>query len=159
MNVYKLLLLLAIFLTFPGCSTLEKSQTLKRMAIAGVLGVGVAQIKNDNRSAYSMMYGSVGAASAAAYTALEDIGKSDDLKKENQELRANLDSFQKKYEPRLIQHGNSLFSSPVPKEVSNLVDPGEWKRYKMDQWVQDPNQSNIWYRQIEMFEIIPPASR
>src|SRR5690606_31418252 len=101
----------------------------------------------------------IGAATVGVLSVVVNSSKDDSLKSENDQLKAKLDQFQKQSSPQLVQKGNSLFSSPIPSEVAGLVEPGEWKRYKMDQWVQDPNQSNTWYRQVEMFEIIPPVSK
>jgi hypothetical protein len=159
MTVYKYAILFSLCLAVSGCSTIEKSKTLKRMAIAGAIGYGLGQFKSNNKDAYGLIYAGAAASSAAAFTAFEEMQKNQKIDDENNQLRMKLDAFQKKFEPKVIQQGNSLFNSPLPKEVSGLVDPGEWKRYKLDQWVQDPNQLNVWYRQVEMFEIIPPSSR
>lgn len=159
MTAFKAVIFSLIFVFASGCSTLEKNETLKKMVIAGAVGFGVGQLREQNKQAYGAMYAGLAASGTAAYIAIQNQNKKDELQEQNQELRMKLDSFQKRYEPRLVQQGNSLFSSPIPKTVSALVDPGEWKRYKLDQWVQDPNQPNIWYRQVEMFEITPPAPR
>lgn len=159
MTVYKLSIFLGLVAHLSACATFEKSETLKKMAIAGAVGYVIGQQRENNKQAYGAMYGGLAASAVGAYQVYQDSSKVSDLHEENNQLRMKLDSFQKRYEPQLVQQGSSLFNSPLPKEVSSLVDPGEWKRYRMDQWVQDPNQSNIWYRQVEMFEIIPPVSR
>lgn len=129
------------------------------MLIGAAVGSLVGQTKENNKNAYTSMYAGIGAATAGAVSVYMNASSDDELKKENQSLKIKNEQFQKQLEPQLVQKGTSLFSSPLPKEVSSLVDPGEWKRYKLDQWVQDPNQPNTWYRQVEMFEIIPPATR
>lgn len=141
-----------------GCSSLSSRNKIYRdMAIGAAVGAALAQTKSENRNAYTTMYAGIGAASAGIISVY--LNSDDKIKSENESLKARLDLLQKKLEPELIQKGSSLFSSPLPKEVSSLVDPGEWKRYKMDQWVSDPNQPNTWYRQVEMFEISPPVSK
>lgn len=142
-----------------GCATSTRNKVLRDMAIGAAAGALVAQIKTDYRMTYTAMYAGAGAAIAGAISTYVNVSKDEELQMENQQLKTKLDHFQKQLQPQLIQQGNSLFSSPIPKEVAGLVEPGEWKRYKLDQWVQDPNQSNTWYRQVEMFEIIPPVSK
>lgn len=142
-----------------GCATSTRNKVLRDMAIGAAAGALVAQTKTDYRMTYTAMYAGAGAAIAGAISTYLNVSKDEELQMENQHLKTKLDHFQKQLQPQLIQQGNSLFSSPIPKEVAGLVEPGEWKRYKLDQWVQDPNQSNTWYRQVEMFEIIPPVSK
>lgn len=129
------------------------------MAIGAAVGVLVGQSRSENREAYSAMYAGIGAATAGAVSTIINVPDENQIKKENENLKEQVRKFEKQIQPQLVQQGSSLFSSPIPKEVSSLVEPGEWKRYKMDQWVQDQNQPNTWYRQIEMFEIIPPVAR
>lgn len=142
-----------------GCATSTRNKVLRDMAIGAAAGALVAQTKTDYRMTYTAMYAGAGAAIAGVISTYLNVSKDEELQMENQQLKTKLDHFQKQLQPQLIQQGNSLFSSPIPKEVAGLVEPGEWKRYKLDQWVQDPNQSNTWYRQVEMFEIIPPVSK
>lgn len=142
-----------------GCATSTRDKVLRDMAIGAAAGALLGQTKSDYRSTYSTMYAGIGAAAAGAVSTYVNVSKDDELRSENQNLKTKLDQFQKQMQPQLIEQGNSLFSSPIPKEVAGLIEPGEWKRYKLDQWVQDPNQSNTWYRQVEMFEIVPPVSK
>lgn len=142
-----------------GCATSTRNKVLRDMAIGAAAGALVAQTKSDYRMTYTAMYAGAGAAIAGSVSTYINVSKDEELQMENQQLKTKLDHFQKQLQPQLVQQGNSLFSSPIPREVSGLVEPGQWKRYKLDQWVQDPNQSNTWYRQVEMFEIIPPVSK
>lgn len=142
-----------------GCATSTRNKVLRDMAIGAAAGALVAQTKTDYRMTYTAMYAGAGTAIAGVISTYLNVSKDEELQMENQQLKTKLDHFQKQLQPQLIQQGNSLFSSPIPKEVAGLVEPGEWRRYKLDQWVQDPNQSNTWYRQVEMFEIIPPVSK
>ncbi len=149
-----------LFLLLAGCATPTIRDTILRdMALGAVAGTLLGQTQSDNRAAYSMMYAGVGGLAAGAMSTYYHLQNEEKKNKENQDLKEELQRFKKQLEPQLIQQGHSLFKIPIPREVSKLVEPGEWKRYKMDQWVQDPNQPNTWYRQVEMFEIIPPVSR
>lgn len=159
MTVIKILSIVNV-LVLSSCSSLNSRNIILRdMAIGAAVGTLVGQTREQNREAYSAMYAGIGAATAGAVSALINIPDENQIKKENETLKEQVKKFEKQLQPQLIQQGSSLFSSPIPKEVSSLVEPGEWKRYKMDQWVQDQNQPNTWYRQVEMFEIIPPVAR
>lgn len=152
------MMILVIFVS--SCTSLSTRSTILRdMAIGAVAGSLIAQTRETNKDAYTSMYAGIGAATAGAISVYFNASHDDQLKNENQSLNQQINHFQKQLEPQLIQKGNSLFSSPLPKEVASLVEPGEWKRYKLDQWVQDQYQPNTWYRQVEMFEIIPPVAR
>ncbi len=154
------IILITATLTISACSTSTTRNTILRdMAIGATVGTLVAQTRDSNKEAYTSMYAGIGAATAGAVSVYMNAASDDELKRENQNLKTKIEQFQKQLEPQLVQKGNSLFSAPLPKEVSTLVEPGEWKRYKLDQWVQDQNQPNTWYRQVEMFEIIPPVAR
>lgn len=151
---------LMLVLCLTACSsTNTRNIILRDMALGAAVGALVGQSRSENREAYSAMYAGIGAATAGAVSAIINVPDENQIKKENENLKEQVRKFEKQLQPQLVQQGNSLFSSPIPKEVSSLVEPGEWKRYKMDQWVQDQNQPNTWYRQIEMFEIIPPVAR
>lgn len=159
MTVSKFIPIIAMFFITGCSSTNTRNIILRDMAIGAAVGALVGQSRSENRQAYSAMYAGIGAATAGAFSVLTNVPDENQIKKENENLNELVRKFEKQLQPQLVQQGNSLFSSPIPKEVSSLVEPGEWKRYKMDQWVRDQNQPNTWYRQVEMFEIIPPAAR
>ena len=149
-----------VLLAINSCSSIStRNAVLRDITLGAVAGAILAQSRSENKDAYTLMYAGIGGATAGALSAIINIPDEDQLKKENEKLKEQVLKFQKQMQPQLIQQGNSLFSSPIPKEVSSLVEPGEWKRYKLDQWVQDPNQQNTWFRQVEMFEIIPPVAK
>lgn len=159
-TLFVLATVLVLILIAIGCSTANtRDHVLRDMVIGAGVGALLAQSKSDNREAYTAMYAGAGAATVGAISVYLNVSKDDSIKNENEQLKSRLDQFQKQLQPQLVQKGSSLFASPLPKEVAGLVEPGEWRKYKMDQWVQDPNQSNTWYRQVEMFEIIPPVSK
>ena len=160
MTATRYILLIGIISLSVACSTSSTRNTILRdMAIGAAVGSVVAQTRDTNKEAYTSMYAGIGAATAGVVSTYFNATSDDELKKENQNLKLKIEQFQKQLEPQLVQKGSSLFTSPLPKEVSTLVEPGEWKRYKLDQWVQDQNQPNTWYRQVEMFEIIPPVAK
>jgi hypothetical protein len=155
-----LIILTPLMVSICGCSTPYKKTFLSSaagMAAGAVYGASRPEYQSQN----ALLYASLGGLLAGGTALLLDA---DDLhpektQRENEKLKAKLDEFQKKLEPQIISQGSNLFGSPLPKEVLSLIEPGEWKRYRMDQWVQDQAQPNIWYRQVEMFEMTPPAAR
>ena len=159
MTATKIVLGMSALLLSACTSMRTRNIILRDMAVGAAVGALVGQSRTENREAYSAMYAGVGAATAGAISALINVPDENQIKKENENLKEQVRKFEKQLQPQLVQQGNSLFSSPIPNEVSSLVESGEWKRYKMDQWVQDQNQPNTWYRQVEMFEIIPPVAR
>lgn len=160
MNASKLIILSLAFLTLTNCASLNtRNKILRDMAIGAVVGGLIGQSEKNNKTAYTTMYAGVGAATAGVISSLINIPDENQIQKENNFLKEQVKDYEKQFKPQLVQNGKSLFTSPIPKEVSSLIEPGEWKRYKLDQWVQDPSQSNVWYRQVEMFEVIPPVTK
>lgn len=155
-------ILVGLLLSLTGCSQIQKHRnTFLSAGVGAIIGGAYGYSRPEEKSKNATMYSSVGALVAGSLSLAFNLdGLNDDqLKVENGYLKNKLDDFQKRLEPKLISEGKSLYSSPLPKDMQALIEPGEWKRYKMDQWVQDPNQPNTWFRQIEMFEIIPPVSK
>lgn len=144
-----------------ACSNLPYRKTLMVTAAGAAAGTIYGLTRPEHQTQNATMYGAIGGLAGAVTGLILDVDEASGLKlkSENDRLKLRLDEFQKKLDPQLIGQGSSLFSSPLPKEVSGLVQPGEWKRYKLDQWVQDPYQPNTWYRQVEMFEVTPPVAR
>ncbi|HND85112.1 MAG TPA: hypothetical protein PLU50_04855 [Pseudobdellovibrionaceae bacterium] len=133
-----------------------KEKTIRNMVAASLVGAAIGQNEPDSKAGWSMVYAGAGASLAALGSVLW-LEPNEDAKRENEVLKAKLDEFERLTKPKLVSSGGSLFKTPPPKELQGIVELGEWKRYKLDQWVQDPNQPNTWYRQVEMFEVIPPG--
>lgn len=155
----KLILLLTAIQISCASNLSSKQRIIRDMAIGAAVGSLIGQSKAENRGPYTLMYAGLGATAGAVVNIASNNTDEAALIKENERLKAKLEEFQKSIEPKLVSQGSSLFSSPLPKEVASLVEPGEWKRYRMDQWVQDPSNPNQWYRQVELFEIVPPVPR
>lgn len=140
-----------------GCAgSTFKEKTIRNMVAASLVGAVIGQNEPDSKAGWSMVYAGAGASLAALGSVLW-LEPNEDAIRENEVLKAKLDEFERLTKPKQIASGGSLFKTPPPKELQGIVELGEWKRYKLDQWVQDPNQPNTWYRQVEMFEVIPPA--
>ncbi|RYZ77303.1 MAG: hypothetical protein EOP05_02240 [Proteobacteria bacterium] len=89
MNASKLLIITSAFLAC-GCATSRTERIIRDMVIAGAVGVAIAQQRDSNRIAYSAMYGSMGAAGAAAIGLYvqNPEGESKRLERENKFLPA-----------------------------------------------------------------------
>lgn len=154
MNAFKILLMTCLIC---GCTSQnKKTEIVKNMLIGGAIGALVGQAQESHKEAYTVLYSSIGANAGALTTAFMD---KDVQAAENAQLKKKIEEFENNLKPKLVNSGESLYSAPLPNDLVGLVEPGEWKRYKMDQWIQDPAQPNTWYRQVEMFEIIPPISK
>jgi len=155
-----LIALSALACGLSSCATTPNRKTLQWMAGAGLAGAVVGTTRQEFKTENAVLYGSVAAATAAVVGLLLNSSdrEIDTLRSENISLSSKLKDLELKYQPKLIQEGSSLASTPLPKDISGLVRPGSWRRYSLDQWVQDEANPNIWYRQKEMFEFIPPQT-
>ncbi len=144
------------FLLNTNCATTYKGKILEFASAGAIVGGAYGNSRPEYKDQNAMMYASLGALiGTIAGTYLMDPEKEiNKAKLEISTLKAKLDEFQK---PNLIDQGNSLFKSRLPNDLTKLIQPGEWKRYKIDYWVQDQSNQNLWLRQTEMFEVIPPS--
>jgi len=153
MNASKAIALASLF-ALAGCATTPTQKILRDMAIAAGVGVLVAQQKQDNRAAYSMMYGGVSAAGAAVagLYIYDPEGKTKQLERENADLRAKADEA---FGPRLEASVPGTMGGRIPDKYRRLVSPGEWRVYAIDQWAEDGENRII--HQDKIMELIPPS--
>ena len=149
-------ILVILSLNIIACSSVYK-KTISTSLAAGALGAVYGSTKEDYKNQNAALYGALSALAAGAVALSLDVDELKASKNEAESLRVKLNQFEKRLEPKLIASGNSLFNSPLPREVSGLIEPGEWKKYKMDEWVQDQNDQNSWVRQIERIEFVLPG--
>nr|BFD69029.1 hypothetical protein HAGR004_40510 [Bdellovibrio sp. HAGR004] len=157
MNAHSKISVLILFvLSLFGCASSTKGKVLRNTLLAGAAGAAYGSTRSDYKATHAAMYGASTAALAALVSiyAYDPDKSNEELRKETAELKYKLDQLEK---PSLIDRGNSLFKSQIPSSLAKLVQPGEWKHYKLDQWIQDPSNPNVWLRQVEMYEIIPPS--
>jgi len=144
------------FLLNTNCATTYKGKVFESSLMGAVVGGAYGYSRPEAKDQNAMLYGSMGVALGALIQTLylNPDKEIKDIKLEALNLKTKLDEFQK---PNLIDQGNSLYKSSIPMDLTKLVQPGEWKRYKIDYWVQDQSNQNQWFRQTEMFEVIPPS--
>lgn len=145
--------LLVATAALPACATTARNKTLQLMGASAAAGAIYGASRQEFKSENALLYGA-GAAAVAGVVGLymfNDTKQVDDLERK-------LQALEKQFAPVLVTEGNSALSAPLPKDISKLVKPGSWRRYKLDQWVQDEANPNVWYRQREMFELVPPQT-
>ena len=142
-----------------GCATTKKEKSLLLMGGAATVGAAYGASRPEEKIKNAVLYGSIlatGAAVASLFIFDQDRENAD-LKREAEELKRANDLLKLELSPKLRTQGSSLLGAPVPPELRRLVKPGGWKRYKLDRWVQDEGNENVWFRQTEMFEVTPPS--
>jgi hypothetical protein len=156
----RLLVIVFIILYFTGCTTQPK-KALRNAAIAtgvGAIAGAVIAPKDESKEAHAALWG---AASGLAYSGITFYQMYKDKKAQDskrvQELSMELQKYKDQFDPKLIQKGVGLKEALLPNKLKGFIHPGEWKHYKLDQWVKDENQENVWVRQTELFEFIPPT--
>lgn len=157
-----------VFLSQVGCSSWSQKSDKEKILISTAVGtivgaaLGAANTPSgESRDAWTVLGASAGAASVgfwAVYKFDSDGEKLEEVIRLNEDLKRQVNECKEKAEPELLDQGITM-KAPLPSSVRSLITPGEWKRYKLDEWAQDPENQNIWYRRTEMFEVIPGTSR
>lgn len=124
------------------------------MAIGAAAGVLIAQSKEQNKTGYSLMYGGLGASAGALYSLYKNDPDLEVEKYKNQtaSLRRQLDEITN---PVLEKQLPGTLSGKVPEKYKNLIEPGEWRIYSINQWIEDGENRLI--HQDKVMELIPPS--
>ena len=158
-QVQRTILWWLIVLSLSACATTRKEKALLLVGGGATLGAAYGASRPEERSKNAVLYGSMVAAGAAvaSFFVFDPDKENSLLTAEAEELRRANELLKFELNPKLFTQGSSLLGAPVPLELRRLVKPGGWKRYKLDRWVQDEGNENVWYRQTEMFEVTPPS--
>ncbi len=147
-----------------ACSTLKtnREKIIASMAVGlatGIVAGAAAKPEGDNATAWMLLGGAAGTAAGAGVGlyVFDDTKVTDSLRAENETLQAQLTKLKEENDPKLVEQGSSLMNAPLPGDAKGLIQPGGWKKYKMDRWVQDTENKNVWYRQVEMYEFNLPS--
>ena len=157
----KLLLTILFGIASTSCATQRKSQ-IASMGLGFVVGgtVGVMTAPEGERpTMHGALWGGLTAALAGAVSlyVFDQQKEVDKYKQETESLKIELSKLKISQEPKLISKGSGLFKDPLPSEALRLIQPGEWRKYAVDQWVQDQGNPNIWLHYNQMYEFIPPS--
>lgn len=148
------------FFSLSCSSTSENRKILTLMAgtAAASYLVGQSQSPAGERSeVHGLLWAGIAASTVGAIgLVMSDYSES---KKETKikSLELELSEFRRNSTPQLIDERNSVAEAPIPAEMNKFIKPGKWRRYKLDRWEKDNEQENVWFRQTEMFEFIPPT--
>ena len=137
-----------------SCASTTKTKVLSEMAAAGILGVVAGQQRQEDRMAFSVMYAGLAAATAGAIGVIvHDPDKEFSiLKSENADLKQKLDEA---FTPRLEKELPGTLTGKVPDKYRALIQPGQWRVYELDQWIEEDENRLI--HQDKIMELIPPS--
>ena len=142
------------FFAAASCAHTTKEKVFQNMLIAGATGVLIGQQKENYKTTHSIMYGGVAAAVAGAVTLyMNDPDKeSEKLREEIRVLKTQMDQIG---EPWLATKTPATFGAKVPDKYRSMINPGEWRVYEINQWIEDGENRLI--HQDKIMELIPPS--
>lgn len=151
MNASKLT---ALVLLVSGCATTPREKVIQNILIGSTVGFIVGQSREENRLASGLIYGGVAGATAGLATAYFDNSDQEikKMKDENQRLTKELE---KAFSPELNFESSGTLNSKIPEKYKSMINPGEWKIYSLDQWIEDGENRLI--HQDKMMELNPPS--
>lgn len=155
MTASKIFFLSCVFVCLNGCAiTSVKNKLYRDMVIGAAIGAIAAQQKNDNKPAYTTMYSGIGAAIGAVVSVNLNDPDSENLKLKNQiaKFEADLDASLR---PKLEFTSSGMMNSKIPDKYKTMINPGEWRVYRLDQWVEDGENRII--HQDKIMELTPPS--
>lgn len=154
MNVLKRTSFLLATIYFVSCASTPREVIMRNIIIGAVAGYAVGSQRKENQNAYGLLYsGIAGTAAGLATTYLSNTDSENErLLAENKKLKGDLE---KVYSPSLVYEGNGMMNAKVPEKYKAMIQPGEWKIYAYDQWVEDGDNRLI--HQDKIMELIPPS--
>lgn len=131
-----------------------KEKTWRNMIAAGAVGAVIGSQQPAFKSTQAALFAAT-AASLAAAVSLHVYEAADvDLKSENERLRQELDQA---FDPKREAEAPGTMNAKVPAKYQNLIDPGQWRVFQIDEWVEDGENRMI--HQDKVMELIPPSLR
>lgn len=154
MSANKAMSAASVLFLITACAHTPTEKVFQNMLIAGATGVALGQQKEDYKTTYSTMYGGVAAAIAGAVTLyMNDPDKeSQKLREEMRVLKTQMDQIG---EPQLATQTPATFGAKVPEKYKSMINPGEWRIYDLNQWIEDGENRLI--HQDKIMELIPPS--
>lgn len=148
-------ILIPLVTAIGGCTSI-KEKVLRDMTVAAVVGYAIGQTQQKEKDANSIMYaGVLATATAVAGLHFYDPDKQiETLKSDVTSLRKKLDQ---EFEPELENQMPGTLAGKIPKNYRALIQPGAWKVYAINQWIEDGDNRII--HQDKIMELIPPSLR
>lgn len=112
----------------------------------------------DNKRTIGYIGAGAGAASGALYSLYmeETVNEAQSLniQSENEALKLKVAEFEKQMALKLISKGTGA-SDKTPVQLKEYLGLGKWELYDLEQWVQSPEDENIYYKQTQQLKLIP----
>lgn len=145
-----------------GCATTNRGRTLTFMGGMGIAGAGAGYHfapSQERPEMHAAFWGAVSAAVAGAVGLFifDEQKRSDELERQATVMRKELESLRgegSSKEPQLLYETTAPFGKDIPDEYQNLVRPGRWSVYRLNQWVSHGEGTLI--HQDRMVRLVPP---
>ncbi len=157
------LVLFMYILTLSGCATMSnRTKTILTSVgaglVAGTIAANLAP-KDENPAVHAAVWGgSTAAATAiAGLFVFDEQKRSDELNRKLQIAESELSALRgesSEKEARLIYDSDSAMGRELPNEYRNLVRPGKWSLYRVNQWVAQGENTLV--HQDRILQIQPP---
>jgi len=154
MNVLRRISFLMPTLFLASCASTPRETIMRNIIVGVAAGYVVGNLRKENSKAYGLLYGGIAgtaAGLATAYLASSD-SENERLLAENKKLKTDLE---KVYSPELVHAGTGMMNAKVPEKYKAMINPGEWKIYAYDQWIEDGENRLI--HQDKIMELTPPS--
>jgi hypothetical protein len=137
-----------------GCATTTKGKIFSSMAAGASVGALYGSSRPEAKAQNAMLWSAVGAATSGAIALLinDPDKETESLKAETSRLREELSLLET---PKIEKQTNGLFGSKVPEKYRSLINPGEWRVSRIDQWIEDDENRLI--HQDLIMELTPPS--
>lgn len=148
------MMMLAVLFLASGCASTAKNRIYQSMAAGALAGAMHGLSKPEDKEAYALMWSGVGAAVAGAI-ALHHFDPEKDverLKAETSRLQEEMDRINS---PRIEAKSSAFFGNRVPEKYRDLINPGEWRVSRIDQWIED-DENRLIHQDLVM-ELVPPS--
>lgn len=150
----KLVVNSVLFACLTGCASSPRTKIYQAMAAGALTGALYGLSKTSDQEAYALMWSGVGAsvAGAVAVHYFSSDADVDHLQAETQRLQSELDRINS---PRVEVKSSAFFGGKVPEKYQALINPGEWRVSRIDQWIEDDDNRLV--HQDLVMDLTPPS--
>jgi hypothetical protein len=153
-------LLMLVFLT--SCASTNRTKTLGMMFATGIAagaGGALASPSTDRPEGHALLWAGIGTGVAAALGLyiFDEQSRSEELQRQNDVLKKSMAALNggDSAPAQLLYETKAPFGKDVPAEYRNLVKPGSWSVYKLNQWITQGENTVI--HQDKMIKLLPPG--